>query len=117
MLIMQLKQHGKLDLDSNLVTYLPWYRAETGKTITIRQLLMHTSGLQSYTDVPHFFPDLAHYTISTRQFAEKFCQTDLEFTPGSRFKYCNTDYYLLGVIVETLSGRSYAQALKEMIFR
>src|SRR5688572_3360144 len=59
MLIMQLKQDGKLDLDSAITTYLPWYRRETGNTITIRNLLAHTSALRNYTERPDFHNRLA----------------------------------------------------------
>lgn len=115
MLIMQLKQQGKLHLDSTVTTYLPWYRKETGDSITIRHLLMHTSGLKNYTERPDFRYTLAFSNLDPKAFAEKYCQADLEFKPGTKFKYCNTDYYLLGLIVEAISGKTYAQALQEMI--
>lgn len=115
MLVMQLKQEGKLDLDSAITTYLPWYRRETGNTITIRNLLMHTSGLKNYTERSDFHNRLVHLTIDPKTFAEQYCQEDLDYEPNTQFKYCNTDYYLLGLIVEAVSGKSYAQALKEQI--
>jgi CubicO group peptidase (beta-lactamase class C family) len=115
MLIMQLKQDGKLDLDSAITTYLPWYRRETGNTITIRNLLAHTSGLRNYTERPDFHNRLAHLTIDQKTFAEQYCQEDLEYEPNTQFKYCNTDYYLLGLIIEAVSGESYAKTLKERI--
>jgi CubicO group peptidase (beta-lactamase class C family) len=115
MLVMQLKQEGKLDLDSAITTYLPWYRRETGNTITIRNLLTHTSGLKNYTERPDFHNRLVHLTIDPKTFAEQYCQEDLEYEPDTQFKYCNTDYYLLGLIVEAVSGKSYAKTLKERI--
>jgi CubicO group peptidase (beta-lactamase class C family) len=115
MLVMQLKQDGKLHLDSAVTTYLPWYRRETGNTITIRNLLAHTSGLKNYTARPDFHNRLAHLTIDPKTFAEQYCQEDLEYEPNTQFKYCNTDYYLLGLIVEAVSGKSYAETLKERI--
>lgn len=116
MLIMQLKQQGKLSLDSAVTSYLPWYRHDTGDSITVRQLLMHTSGLKNYTERRDFYTVLAYLTQDQRSIAQQYCQEDLEFRPGTRFKYCNTDYYLLGLIIEAVSGKPYAQALQEMIF-
>jgi CubicO group peptidase (beta-lactamase class C family) len=115
MLIMQLKQQGKLDLDSAIITYLPWYRKETGSKISVRNLIAHTSGLKNYTARPDFHNTLAYLTIDPVSFAKSYCQEDLEYEPGNQFKYCNTDYYLLGLIVEAVSGKTYAEALREQI--
>ncbi|MES2773744.1 MAG: serine hydrolase domain-containing protein [Bacteroidota bacterium] len=117
-LIMQLREKGLVHLDSTISTYLPWYAKETASRITVRNLLSHTSGLANYTARPDFFATLALLNIPPREFAANYCQyKDLSFEPGTKFFYCNTDYYLLGLIIEAVTGKSYANALRENILK
>lgn len=116
MLILQLMEQGLVSLDSTIHTYLPWYPGSTGNKVTVRQLLSHTSGLKNYTQRPDFHTDLVHLNIAAKTFAEKYCRdTSLLFEPGTKFYYCNTNYYLLGLIIEAVTGKQYAQVLRENI--
>ena len=116
MLILQLVQEGKIKLDGKLTDYLPDYRKDTGDRITIHQLLNHTSGIPSYTGMPNFFQDVSRNPYSVSDFVKKFTSGDLEFEPGTKFKYNNSGYFLLGAIVERVTGKPYEQVLKERIF-
>lgn len=115
MLIMQLVEQGKIKLDGKLTDYLPDYRKDTGDKVTIHHLLTHTSGIPSYTGLPRFFQDVSRNPYPVSEFVKKYCSGDLEFEPGSKFSYNNSGYFLLGAIVEKLTGKTYEQALKEKI--
>jgi CubicO group peptidase (beta-lactamase class C family) len=117
MLIMQLVQEGRLDLDASLADLLPYYRKETGSRVTLHQLLNHTSGIPSYTGRPEFWEDAARDPHEVREFVEDFCSGDLEFEPGSEFRYNNSGYFLLGAIIEEATGKPYEQVLGERILQ
>jgi CubicO group peptidase (beta-lactamase class C family) len=95
---------------------LPYYRKETGSRVTVEHLLTHTSGIPSYTGLPSFMSDVSRNPYEVRAFVEKFCSGDLEFEPGSTFRYNNSGYFILGAIVEQITGKKYEQVLKERIF-
>lgn len=115
MLVMQLVEKGKLKLDGKITDYLPDYPKSTGDKITIHHLLTHTSGIPSYTGFPDFAETLSRNPYSPEAFVKKFSDLPLEFQPGSAFSYDNSGYFLLGVIVEKITGKPYAQVLKENI--
>lgn len=116
LLILQLKEKGLLSLDSNINNYLPWYEHNAGRKVTIRNLLSHSSGLSNYTERPDFYNQMALLNISPKDFAAKYCQDSvLLFEPGTKFHYCNTDYYILGLIIESLTQKPYADVLRENI--
>lgn len=116
MLIMQLVAAGKIKLDGHLSDYLPYYRKDTGSRVTISQLLSHTSGIPSYTDAPNFFADVSRNPYGVEEFVKKYCSGDLQFEPGSKFHYDNSGYFLLGAILEHITGKTYEALLKESIF-
>ncbi|WP_158851098.1 serine hydrolase [Algibacter sp. L1A34] len=116
MLILQLAQDGKLDLQAPITTYLPDYPKETGNIITVHHLLTHTSGIPNYTSFPGFMEDESRNPYTPEAFVKKFQDKRLDFTPGERFSYSNSGYFLLGVIAEKLSGKSYEVLLNENIF-
>jgi CubicO group peptidase (beta-lactamase class C family) len=115
MLIMQLVEKGKVKLDDKLSDYLPYYRKDTGEKVTIHHLLTHTSGIPSYTGLPNFFQDISRDPYPVEEFIKKYCSGDLEFEPGTKFKYNNSGYFLLGAIVEQVTGKTYENALQENI--
>lgn len=116
MLVMQLVEQGKIKLDAKLTDYLPYYRKDTGDKITIHMLLTHTSGIPSYTNASDFFKTTALNYYSPDDFVKKFCSGDLEFTPGSQLVYNNSGYFILGAIIEHVTGKSYEEMLKQNIF-
>src|SRR5580700_8855313 len=116
MLIMQQVAKGTIKLDGHLFDYLPYYRQDTGSKVTISQLLSHTSGIPSYTDDPKFFPDVSRNYYAVDDFVKKFCSGDLQFEPGAKFHYDNSGFFLLGAILEHVTGKTYEALLKENIF-
>ncbi len=116
MLIMQLAEKGKISLDAKITMYLPDYRKDTGDKVSVHHLLTHTSGIPSYTSMPGFFRDVSRDPYSVDAFVEKYCSGDLEFEPGSQHRYNNSGYFLLGAIIEKVTGKTYEQALQENIF-
>lgn len=116
MLIFMLYEQGKIKLDGKLSDYLDYYRKDTGSKITILQLLNHTSGIPSYTNTETFFSETAKLKADPKEFIKKYCSGDLEFEPGTQWVYNNSGYFILGGIIEEITGMAYEQALTKMIF-
>jgi CubicO group peptidase (beta-lactamase class C family) len=112
--IMKLAAAGKVGLDDEITKYLPDYPAR-GKKITIRQLLTHTSGVKSFTELPWFLQ--AKEQIPRAELVAKFAAEPLDFDPGTRWHYSNSGYYLLGLVIEKASGQSYADYLEANVLR
>jgi CubicO group peptidase (beta-lactamase class C family) len=115
MLIMQLVEQGKIKIEGKLTDYLPEYRKNTGDKVTIHHLLTHSSGIPSYTDLPGFFEEVSRDPYDVDKFIEKYCSGNLEFEPSSQFRYNNSGYFLLGAIVEKVTGKPYEKVLHENI--
>ena len=114
-LVMQLVEEGKLTLDTPLADVLPYYRKDAGGKTTIRQLLNHTSGIPSYTSLPDFSAAIGRNSHGVEQFVKSYCSGDLEFEPGSQFRYNNSGYFLLGAVIEQVTGKRYEDVLRERI--
>ncbi|OXA82438.1 CubicO group peptidase, beta-lactamase class C family [Flavobacterium aquidurense] len=114
-LIVKLAEDGKLKLDVPITTYLPDYPKANGDKITIHHLLTHTSGIPNYTSAPNFFKEKSRNSYSPEEFVKTFSSLPLEFTPGEKFNYSNSGYFLLGYIIEKISGKTYEQYLQETI--
>lgn len=110
--VMLLVEDGKINLDEKISTYLP-NTPEAWKDVTVRHLLTHTSGVKSYTSLGGF--ELSkRYKVG--DFIKELSPQPLEFEPGSTYKYSNSGYSLLGYIIESASGKSYWEFLRERIF-
>jgi len=119
--IMMLVAEGKVQLDEAITKYFP-EAPKAWRGITVRHLLNHTSGIQNHVAVPHwldvFRTNLAFETTPARdELLKMFFKLPLEFQPGESWAYDNTGYYLLGIIIEKASGKSYWQFLNERIFK
>lgn len=114
LLILQLKQEGKLKLEDKISKHLPWYFKNTGNKLTIHHLLSMTSGLPNYTDGTT--PIMEQEELNPKEFALKYFKDSLLFEPGKNISYCNTGYYILGMIIEAISEKSYETVLQEKIF-
>ena len=115
MLTLQLVEQGKIKLDGKISDYLPDYRKDIGDKVTVHHLLTHTSGIPSYTGQPGFFENVSRNPFKVTDFVTKHTSGNLEFEPGSKFSYNNSGYFLLGAIIEKVTGKSYEQVLKENI--
>lgn len=120
MAIMILGDRGKLSFDQRLSEFFPELPAYA-KSVTIRQILNHQSGLPDYEGlVPAAAPEVVESPAEQLKdkdvlgFLQK--QQRLLFEPGSQYRYSNTGYVVLGLLVERVSGLSYSQFLKKDIF-
>lgn len=111
--ILQLVEQGKISLLDSIQKYVPDY-PHKGYTITIEDLLTQTSGIKDYMAISNPADDRTNYT--PKQGVDYFKNEPLEFKPGSQFKYSNSNYYLLGYILEIVTGESYADYLQHNIF-
>lgn len=112
MLIMQQVEAGHMNLDEPITKYLLDFRKETGDKITIRHLLTHTHGIPNADQVDRYKP------MTKGEFVKKYCEANLEFSPGTQFKYSDiVGYYLLGIILEKVANKDFAKLLEEKIFQ
>ena len=114
MLVMQLVEDGKLSLETTLADALPHYRQDTGRRITIHHLLNHTSGIPNCERPPDAL-EQKHNRWRDPEFVRQRCNGDLEFEPGTKYRYSNVGYSLLGAIIEEVTGQTYEQVLKERV--
>ena len=112
--ILMLVDEGRIRLDDDITVYLPDYPTQ-GKKITIEHLLTHTSGIVSYTGKPGYALAMQK-DLTVQQMVDSFKNDPLDFAPGSRYKYNNSGYFLLGAIIEKVSGKTYDKFVEERIF-
>lgn len=113
-LVLLLQQDGKLNIDDPVGKYLP-DTPKTWEKITLAELLGHTSGIPSFTDLKEFgvWRMSPHTTEEELAF---FKDKPLDFEPGSKFAYSNSNFEVLGAVIEKVSGKKYGDLLKERIF-
>lgn len=109
--VMLLVEEGKVGLDDPVSKHLP-FAPEAWKPVTVRHLLTHTSGIKDYTRDLDFTRD-----ASAEETAKKTAEQPLEFAPGEKWAYSNSNYLLLGVLIEKVSGKFYGDLLRERIFK
>jgi len=113
--ILLLVEEGKINLDDPLVRFLPEYPVK-GREITIRHLLQHTSGVRDFTRLPAYRKEI-RIDASQEEVLNRFQHLPLDFEPGEKHRYSNSGYFLLGVVIETTSGRSFEEFVEERLFR
>lgn len=110
-IILQLQESGHLSLKDKLSKFLPDF--PNGDRITVEQLLTHTSGLANIdveeTDTITWSP------VSKREILASFKDIPLAFTPGTQFSYRNSGYFLLGLIIEKVTGVPYQKVVRERL--
>ncbi len=112
--ILMLYEQGKLKLEDEITQYLPDYPTH-GHAITILHLLYHTSGIKSYTGMPEWLP-MMNKDMTVEEMVNFFKNQPMEFAPGEKWNYNNSGYFLLGAIIEKLSGMTYAEFVHKNIF-
>jgi len=113
--ILQLVEEGTVDLDARVSQYLTDFVGPASE-VTVRQLLTHTSGITNYTALPEAQPKLSWVQTTREDIVGLFRGKPLEFNPGTHYSYSNSGYYLLGLIVEAVSGQDYFDYLKTNVF-
>jgi CubicO group peptidase (beta-lactamase class C family) len=112
--VLQLQEKGKLNVDDLVSKYVS-DTPQAWKDITIHHLLTHTSGLHGYTELPDY-RKRQRELVTPAELISRFKDLPLDFAPGSKWRYSNSGYSLLGYIIEKVSGQSYESFLKENIF-
>ncbi|GAA2724272.1 MULTISPECIES: serine hydrolase domain-containing protein [Streptomyces] len=127
--LLQLEDEGRLDLDDTVEKYLPGVvhgNGHDGNRITLRQLLNHTSGIYNYTQDPAFRKELTqdftahrYETRTPAQLVATAMRHAPSFSPGEpgKWEYSNTNYILAGMVVEKVTGHSYASEIERRILR
>jgi D-alanyl-D-alanine carboxypeptidase len=118
--VLQLVAEGKVELDVPIERYLPGLvRGEgiDGRTITVRQLLQHTSGLPNYTAYIGLekFEDIQHRYVQPRELLDRALEHPADFAPGTKWEYSNTNYLLAGLLIEHVTGRPVAEQVTERV--
>jgi CubicO group peptidase (beta-lactamase class C family) len=113
--ILQLMEQGKLGLQDEITKFIPDYPTH-GHKITIEHLLTHTSGIQSYTNMKDFEQRM---TLDQKplEVIDHFKNQPMEFAPGTKWQYNNSGYFLLGYIIEKVSGKTYPEYVEQQFFK
>jgi len=113
--ILILEERGLLRVEDSLRKYFPDY-AELNPNITIHHLLNHTSGIFNYSNLPDSHKTFQRMCHKKYDLIKMFLNYPLDFEPGTQWKYSNTGYFILGMLIEKLSGKNYSEFLTENIF-
>lgn len=116
-LTLRLIEDGYLSIDDLVTDHLTDYPARTGDKITIEHLLEQSAGIPDYISLPGFLNSNAFLKHNTDSFPEYFKDLELNFEPGSDWDYGNSEYYLLGLIIEKVTGMCYQQAMEMYLLR
>lgn len=115
--VLQLVVAGRLSLDGTVARYLTDY-AGPARAVTIRQLLTHTAGIPNYvTEIPALQGKLQRAALTREDVVAAFSPLPLRFEPGSAWSYSNSGYYLLGLIIERVTGRAYYDYLRDEVLK
>jgi D-alanyl-D-alanine carboxypeptidase len=112
--IMGLAEEGKLSLDDPMSRFFPDW-PEAGRTATVKQLLNHTSGIKSYTSIPRW-RSLMALPLTHDSIVALFKNEPADFAPGTDWRYDNSGYYLLGLIIENVTGQAYSTYIAQHLF-
>ena len=111
--ILKLQEEGKLSVNDKLSKFIPDY--PRGDEVTIHHLLTHTSGIHSYTSKPEFMESVTA-PAKTEDHIQSFKKDPYDFDPGKKWLYNNSGYFLLGYIIEKVSGEGYGDFLRKRFF-
>lgn len=113
--ILKLQEEGKLSVSDKLSKYFPEFKY--ADKITLEHLLTHTSGIYNYTnDIGEEDSAIVCNPVDKQLALDIMFKHDLDFKPGTRFSYDNSGYYLLGLIIEKVTGKPYEQNVRDIIF-
>lgn len=111
--VLRLAEEGKLSLDDPLSKFLPDY--PNGAAISVRQLLNHTSGVKSYTDIEGVMDGPIRRDLDTASLVASFKDLPADFAPGTDWAYNNSGYVLVGAVIEAASGQAWHQYLEQAL--
>lgn len=113
--ILQLMEQEKLNLQDEITKFIPDYPTH-GHKITIEHLLTHTSGIKSYTDMKEF-GDIIQKNMKPEELISFFKNQPMDFVPGTQWNYNNSGFFLLGYIIEKVSGKTYPDYVEQVFFK
>jgi CubicO group peptidase (beta-lactamase class C family) len=113
--ILQLAEEGKVELDRSVNHCLPGFSRKWGDRVTLRQLLTYTSGLPDYNDIPDFFRLAQSGLMTDAEFLKRIADHDLLAEPGTKFGYSSDGINVLGKVIEKVAGKPYEQVLRERV--
>jgi len=111
--ILLLEQDGLLKVEDPLSRFMPEY--PRGDEITLRHLLSHTSGVFEFARVPEFWQNISREQTH-QEFTARFRDKPLDFEPGAAWRYSNSGYHLLGMVIEHTSGMAYEEFMQTRVF-
>jgi len=111
--VLLLQEEGKLSLDDKVAKFIP--NLTRANEVSIRQLLSHTSGYQDYWP-QDYVPPFMLQPITAQRIMELWAHKPLDFDPGTKWQYSNTNYVIAGVIIEKVSGARLLQFLQQRVF-
>jgi CubicO group peptidase (beta-lactamase class C family) len=115
--VLNLVAARRLSLDDTVGSVLTDYQGPA-RDVTVRQLLNHTSGIPNYVnEIPGLQPRLRRGELQRSDVIATFASLPLTFAPGSRWSYTNSGYYLLGLIIERVSGKTYYDYLRDDVLK
>ncbi len=114
--VMQLVERKSVSLDDHLNKFIPGFPTH-GRTIAVRHLLNHTSGISSYTDIGARFGRVARMDLAPDSLIHIVANDSLQFEPGQQFYYNNTGYFMLGMVIEKVTGTKYGDYLEANLFK
>ena len=112
---MRLVVQGRIKLNDPITKHVPGYNTQ-GREITLLHLLTHTSGIKSYTEIKRVMVDEPEREFTHQEMLDMVQNEPLAFDPGTQFDYSNTGYYLLGMVIENVSGKDYCAYLQDEFF-
>jgi len=112
--LLLLEDDGKLSLDDTVSKYVPGITG--GDTITLRQLLSHTSGLQDYWPQDYSFTAMSK-PVTPQGIVDRWAKKPLDFAPGTQWQYSNTGYVVAGMVVEKVAGEPLLAFLQRRVFK
>jgi D-alanyl-D-alanine carboxypeptidase len=110
--ILLLQEQGKLSLDDPVSKFIPGLTR--GNEVTVRQVLSHTSGYQDFWPQDYLMPPMKK-SVTPQQIVDRWGKQALDFAPGSRWQYSNTNYTIAGMIVEKAAGIPYYEFIRRRI--
>lgn len=110
--IMKLVEEGRLSLDTTMQDFFP--QLPSAGSITVRQMLQHSSGLPEYLTLEPFTSNMAQ-PYTPQQLLDMVAKAPLDFPPGSRFRYSNSGYLVLGMLVEKVAGQDFSSFLASQV--
>lgn len=114
--ILQLQEQGKLGLQDDIKKFIPDYPTHEN-SITVEQLLNHTSGIKSYTSMKEWDEQVRRKDFTPAALVDYFKDQPMDFPPGTKWEYNNSGYVLLGYIIEKVSGKTYPEYIVDNIFK